>query len=69
MKFNCGPTAQELRERECQRYFRMREWHIWYAWHPVRVGSGDCRWLEPVQRRRIYDEWQYRLPGATDDAA
>lgn len=27
------------------------KWHPWFAWYPVRVGPGDCRWLETVYRR------------------
>lgn len=43
MKFNCGPTSEERRKAK-------EEWHPWFAWHPVRIGSGDCRWLETVDR-------------------
>lgn len=45
MKINCGPTKDEREEAA-------RQWHDWFAWFPVRVGSKDCRWLEGVQRRR-----------------
>ena len=51
MKFNCGETREEKRER-------LREiesqWHNWFAWYPVRVGSNECRWLETVERKRHY---------------
>ena len=46
MRFNCG----ESYEREC---LRRMEWHKWFAWHPVKVGEHDCRWLEWVSRRGI----------------
>jgi len=29
---------------------RLSKWHLWFAWHPVRVGDGDVRWLEVVER-------------------
>lgn len=48
MKLNCGPTKTERRTAARARFCN---WHKWFAWRPVRVGSGDCRWLEPVERR------------------
>lgn len=55
MKFNCGLTPAEksfLRyEAEQKRIEYMINWHDWFAWYPVRVGSRDCRWLETVQRK------------------
>ena len=64
MKFNCGETPAE-------KFERLENWHRWFAWHPVRVGSHDCRWLEYVERKGTlhyyYDEygghwwtWEYR---------
>jgi len=47
MKFNCGPTQAERRQQARDRFC---VWHRWFAWFPVRVGSGDCRWLETVER-------------------
>lgn len=32
-----------------------RDWHPWFAWHPVKLGSTTV-WLETVERKRIvYD--------------
>jgi len=28
-----------------------KEWHRWFAWHPVVVPHVGMIWLEPVQRR------------------
>jgi hypothetical protein len=59
MKWDCGPTAQE-------RWAATYEWHRWFAWHPVRVGPRDCRWLEVLERRRVSGapycgpSWEYR---------
>jgi hypothetical protein len=39
MKIDCGLTAKEKREAQ-------EEWHRWFAWRPVRLGSRDCRWLD-----------------------
>ena len=44
MKFDCGETGRE-------RVSRLSNWHWWFAWHPVRIGSHDCRWLEWVARK------------------
>jgi hypothetical protein len=67
MRFNCGDGWLE---RRCKR----ERWHRWFAWRPVRVADGDCRWLEYVERQgRFFDygadffwEWSYRLPSPTD---
>lgn len=52
MKFHCGKlTATEtlsLRDVTCA---ALREWHNWFAWRAVPLGSGDCAWLETVQRK------------------
>lgn len=53
MKWDCGETRAE-------RYERLSEWHRWFAWYPVRVGSHDCRWLEYVERRASLD-WAARV--------
>lgn len=44
MKFDCGPSRKTKIERK-------QEWHDWFAWHPVRLGEHDCRWLETVERK------------------
>jgi len=50
MRFDCGPTYEE-RERAQER------WHSWFAWHPVRVGPRECRWLERIERRCVERRW------------
>lgn len=50
MKFDCGLTDEEYRAE-------IRKWHRWFAWHPVRVGHRDCRWMETVERRAYFDNW------------
>lgn len=50
MRFNCGPTLQE-------KIAAKEQWHIWFAWFPVRVTPGDCRWLEKVKRKGEYVSW------------
>jgi len=40
-----GPAAYVL---------RMSRWHRWFAWRPVRVGTHECRWLEFVERKRVW---------------
>ena len=65
MKLDCGPTDEEAGAI-------LLEWHKWFAWHPVRVASHDCRWLEFVERRANkrhgpyaagHDFWEYRAIG------
>jgi hypothetical protein len=61
MRFDCGETHEE-------KALRLENWHRWFAWYPVRVGSHDCRWLEAVERKGTfrgwigdpYWEWEYR---------
>lgn len=52
------------------RFKRKLEWHTWFAWHPVKIAPGDCRWLETILRRRTLPEnylddydWEYRAVG------
>ena len=58
VKWDCGPTWDE-------KLAARTAWHRWFAWHPVRVGSHDCRWLEYVERsgEPSYPDgwdWEYR---------
>lgn len=39
MKIRCGRSVDKT------------QWHDWFAWYPVRVAEGDCRWLETVERK------------------
>lgn len=69
MRFDCGETIEE-------RSKRLEEWHLWFAWYPVRVGPHDCRWLEYVERRMTFFSWgvcgewlqEYRAVDAPPDA-
>jgi len=59
MKFYCRLSRKEKGMR------LMAEWRQWFAWHPVRVASHDCRWLEYVLRKEcqvsFYSiEWEYQ---------
>jgi hypothetical protein len=59
MKLTCGPTYYEKQVAK-------KEWHLWYAWYPVRLPDNTCRWLEYISRRGTYFgytdiwEWEYR---------
>ena len=44
MKINLGEAWGERRAR-------LSEWHTYYCWYPCRIGAGDWRWLERVERR------------------
>lgn len=64
MKFNCGPTWTEYVAQQA-------EWHDFFTLWPRRVASGDCRWLEVIERRRVrgsgmrHNYWvaEYRAKG------
>lgn len=65
MKFNCDiirdfvdAASRRLqdamarhREAKYDKQRAQEDWHEWYAWRPVKVARGDCRWLEVVERR------------------
>jgi hypothetical protein len=59
MKFDCVETIKEKK-------IRLEQWHDWFAWYPVRVGSHDGRWLETIKRQGLFDScdrlyaWRYR---------
>ena len=55
MKFNCGETAREKRER-------LSQWHRHFLLFPVRLGSHDCRVFEWVWRKGEFihcDFWDW----------
>lgn len=57
MKFKCGKTQEELKIEYEKRQEKLKAnyvWKPWFAWRPVKVGDGDCRWLEIVERRPWY---------------
>lgn len=64
MKWNCGPTWRE-------KMAATEQWHRWFAWHPVRIGSRDCRWLEYVERKGEYGynglAFEYRASSGKGD--
>lgn len=47
MKFDCDKLLDYLKIKRDRRM----TWHVWFAWHPVRIKDHDCRWLEEVERR------------------
>lgn len=62
MKLDCGLTWADEKKR-------LENWHEWFAWYPVQLGSHDCRWLEVVMRKGMYCEiiyapsiwfWEYK---------
>lgn len=61
MRWNCD-TGKERRYRKWK---AKQQWHRWFAWYPVKVTHGDCRWLETVETKLYYnrygdDYWEYR---------
>jgi hypothetical protein len=65
MKFSCGLTPDEKRELQFQKDLEHKRylegWHDFFALWPRQVASGDCRWLETIERKgerhRYYDSW------------
>jgi len=47
---------------KCKEPANWFQWHRWFAWRPVTVSPGDCRWLETVQRRIKEPLWAMGLP-------
>lgn len=56
MRFNCGPSFGERFEA---RHLRLQEWHWWFAWRPRRVAPGDCRWLEWIERKGTFHDYDF----------
>lgn len=51
MKLKCGKTVEE----EAAELQRGKEWRRWFAWYPVQIAKGDCRWLEYIERREHFE--------------
>jgi len=32
----------------------LKKTHVWFAWFPVLLASGERAWLERVQRRQVF---------------
>lgn len=68
MKFKCGSTLSK-QEKAYKKRDRLRNWHRVFAWFPIEVAPGDCRWLEMVDRKcpsawfgrsyTVYEEWNH----------
>lgn len=65
MRFDCGETWPERRAR-------LENWHLFFAWYPVKIKDHDCAWLERVLRKGKWDcnwgestwTWSYSPIGA-----
>lgn len=55
MKFKCGLTQEECDAKAEARYNALdKDWKPWFAWFPISVAEGKCRWLEWVERKRRF---------------
>lgn len=58
MKFNCGLDAKERLEKKIDEWLKeiklLGEWHDHFALWPTRVGHKDCRWMETIQRKKVF---------------
>jgi hypothetical protein len=64
MKFDCDARKYRRKERERAEMERITRWHDHFAWWPIKLSHGDCRWLEKVRRRRVttcsmYSGWRW----------
>lgn len=54
MKFKCGLTREEAQAKEEKRVADnlklLEEGEVFFAWFPIAVAKGDCRWLEKIRR-------------------
>lgn len=41
---------------------RQKQWHDWFAWHPIRI-NDEIVWLETVERKRTGEKqiWWHRI--------
>jgi hypothetical protein len=53
VKFRCVTTRAERLEVCAERAeaINKKGWARWFAWHPIKMGALDCRWLEWVERK------------------
>lgn len=52
MKLRCGPTGAAKRRRA-------KMWHPWFAWRPVRLNHGGCRWWEWLERKEVVNYYGF----------
>lgn len=53
MKFTCDSRkrAQNIIAKRKAKENALKRWHPHFAWLPVELEDGTCRWLETVWRR------------------
>lgn len=59
MKFDCDSRRIRREEKTAAREAALLEWHRVFAIFPVRIATGDCRFLELVERRLSPKRWEY----------
>ena len=61
MEWINGLTNQEKRRLYEEGINKMKEWHRWFAWHPVTIGTKGVRkikaWFCWVEKRGRQAEW------------
>lgn len=53
MRFRIGNTQEQIDAW----VRRVEDWHDWFAWRPVRLRMGEWVWLETVQRKGEWHDW------------
>ena len=48
MRIDCDA----FKDRQKRLWDEQNDWHLYFAWHPVRIARNDCRVFEQVLRRR-----------------
>ncbi|UGA46823.1 hypothetical protein HU230_0012570 [Bradyrhizobium quebecense] len=68
MKYNCDAWADRRKRKKAERRAYLGSWHPKFAWFPIKLKHGDCRWLETVDCKRTVSStwsgdsisWNYR---------
>ena len=53
----CGKESFEGVSKYCRDHYR-DNWHLWFAWYPVKTNSGIWVWLTRVYRKPIPKDYQ-----------
>jgi hypothetical protein len=64
MKLNIRSVNQRINDRRQ----RLKTWHLWFAWRPIRLNSKTVAWLERLYRRTdYYGSYEYRTKEAFEN--
>ena len=53
---------KSAQRKQIEKQDRLRQWHLWFAWLPMRLSESKVVWLQNVYRRKDwYGSFEYSI--------